>query len=382
MKGIKRRPRVLIDSFLLIQALTGIRTYTTQLCKGLEALEQEEVEYVIYPNWRWLNETTFLRGKVNPFKKLLNHVLYFSWKQLCLPLIILFRRIDLVVAPDYLLPTVKFGAKGLSVVHDTFYWELDGAYNPLWRWYFLKSVNWGLSKRSGMIVTTQYIAEKARKHVSDKLPISVVYQAPSDLCYTDEEDLSSLGIPKDASYLLHVGLFERRKNLGVLIRAFAELKQQEFYQDFYLVLAGSRAIGLLHDDYKELKKLIEEKGLADSVIMPGFVPNQCLGNLYREAYAYVFPSKEEGFGIPVIEAMKSGIPVVVSDQPALLEVGADAVLSFAQDDERALYKQLMTLADKDRYEAYVQKGQKRGADFSNSAFINQFHKAVLKQLKS
>ena len=73
MKGIKRRPRVLIDSFLLIQALTGIRTYTTQLCTGLEALEQEEVEYVIYPNWRWLNETTFLRGKVNPFKKLLNH---------------------------------------------------------------------------------------------------------------------------------------------------------------------------------------------------------------------------------------------------------------------------------------------------------------------
>lgn len=379
---MKNRPRVLIDSFLLIQALTGIRTYTTQLCKGLESRDQQEVEYIIYPNWRWLNETTFLRGKVNPFKKLLNHLFYFTWKQLCLPVIILFKRIDLVVAPDYLLPCVKFGAKGLAIVHDTFYWELDGAYNPLWRWYFLRSVKWGLSKRSGMIVTTHYIAQKAREHVSDQRPISVVYQAPSDLCHSQDNDLYLLGIPNDAAYLLHVGLLERRKNLGVLVKAFAELVKHDYYAGFYLVLAGSRAIGLLHDDYKELKKLIEEKGLTDRVIMPGFVPGKCLGTLYKRAFAYVFPSKEEGFGIPVIEAMKSDVPVVVSDQPALVEVGADAVLKFAQDDEMALYEQLMTLTDEGKRDALIQKGRQRGADFSNSAFLNQFHTAVLKQLNS
>ncbi len=377
---MKRKPRVLIDSFHLAQALTGIRTYTTQLCKGLEILEQDEVEYLIYPNWQWLNKTRFLRGKVNAFKKILNHLLYFGWKQLYLPMLLLFKRVDLVVAPDYLLPFVKFGAKGLSVVHDTFYWELKGAYNPLWRWYFLKSVKLGLSNKTGLVVTTEYIAEKAKKHVSDKHPMSDVYQAPKDLMYTTEADLSMLGIPDGRRYFLHVGIFEKRKNLGVLVKAFAQLQKQPYFSDFYLVLGGSRAVGIFHDDFKELRSLIGELNLEDKVIMPGFVPNENLGDLYKRAFAYIFPSKEEGFGIPVLEAMKSGIPVVVSDQPALMEVGGEGVLHFEQDDANDLYKQILRLKEEAFRNELIEKGSMRSTEFSQTAFISQFHQSVLNQL--
>jgi len=378
---MKKKPRVLIDSFHLLQALTGIRTYTTELCKGLQDSDQQEVEYVIYPDWEWVNKTTFLRGKVNVFKKLLNHAVFFFWKQCCLPLIILFKRVDMVVAPDYLLPAIKFGARGLSVVHDTFYWELDGAYNPVWRWYFLKSVSLGLSRQSAMVVTTQYIAQKAKKHVSAQLPASVVYQAPKTLDYAPQP-LDELGIPAGAQYLLHVGIFERRKNLGVLVKAFALLVKEDYFQDFYLVLAGSRAVGIFHDDYSKLKKLIKDLDLNDRVIMPGFVPNELLGSLYQKAFCYVFPSKEEGFGIPVLEAMNSGIPVVISDQPALMEVGAEAVLTFEQDDEEGLYKALLILESKEARAVLIKKGRERAEQFSQKAFINQFHAAVLQQLHS
>ena len=380
---MKRKPRVLIDSFHLLQALTGIRTYTLQLCQGLEEAEQDEVEYLIYPDWRKLDQTQFLRGKVNPFKKLLNHLLYFFWKQLCLPVLILVKRIDLVVAPDYLLPAVRFRKKGLAVVHDTFYWELQGTYNPVWRWYFLLSVRMGLNRRSGMIVTTQYIAKKARKHLSNQLPVSVVYQAPKDLHYSSDAiaNLERLGIPREAHYFLHVGIFDQRKNLGALVRAYHQLIKNEYFQKHYLVLAGARGVGIFHDDFKKLNQLIEELGLKERIIMPGFVPNEYLGDLYQQAFAYVFPSKEEGFGIPVIEAMNSGTPVIVSNQPALVEVGGEAALVFDLANESSLYLQMRRLSDPVFRTELMVKGSERATEFTRNSFINQFHASVLQSLK-
>lgn len=381
---MKRKPRVLIDSFHLFQALTGIRTYTTQLCEGLEKSGNDELEYLIYPNWKWVNKTSFLRGKVSVPKKILNHLLFFVWKQCCLPLIILFKRVDLVVATDYLLPYFKFGAKSLAVVHDTFYWELKGNYNPVWRWYFLKSVKNGLNRRSGIIVTTEFIREKAKALVTDKYPFTVVYQAPKGLQYPGENsfDLQQLGLPKKASYFLHVGIFETRKNLRLLVKAFARLRMDEFYKDYYLVLAGGRGVGLFHDDYQGLKRLIRELGLEDRVIMPGFVPNELLGGLYMSAFAYVFPSKEEGFGIPVIEAMKSGIPVIISDQPALMEVAGEAALVFDMNDEETLYKQMLRLKDQRLRQQLISEGKVRAEKFSQKAFVKQFHQAILERLRN
>jgi len=147
-------------------------------------------------------------------------------------------------------------------------------------------------------------------------------------------------------------------------------------------LAGSRAVGIFHDDYNQLKRLIDDFDLNERVIMPGFVPNEQLGSLYQQAFCYVFPSKEEGFGIPIIEAMNSGIPVVVSDQPALMEVGRDAVLSFEQDNEETLYEVLSSLENKEKREVLIEKGHERAAHFTQEAFINQFHTAVLNQLNS
>ena len=325
MKQMKNRPRVLLDSFHLIQALTGIRTYTVQLLAGLEELDQSEVEYIIYPNWRKLNGTTFLRGKVNPLKKILNHVLYFLWKQVVLPTLILFKRVDLVVTLDYLLPYMKFGARSITVFHDTFYWELKGNYNPLWRTYFLKSVKAGLDGDTQIVVTTNYIGDKVKRIITDKHQLQVVYQAPKELPLSEEKNDIS-GLSEGAKYFLHVGIFESRKNIDVLVRAFAQLIKQDYFKDFYLVLAGGRGVGIFHDDYSKILNVIHELEIGNRVLMPGFVPDHQLGTLYKNAFAYVFPSKEEGFGIPVIEAMRSEIPVIISNQGALMEAANSSAL--------------------------------------------------------
>lgn len=381
---MKTKPRVLIDSFHLFQALTGIRTYTTKLFLGIEKTEFEEVEYLVYPNWKWVNKTTFLRGKVNVVKKVANHMLYFVWKQFCLPLLILVKRVDVVVATDYLLPYFKFGAHGIAVFHDTFYWELKGHYNPVWRSYFLKSVRLGLSHGTDLIATTHYIADKVKSHMTNGQPISVVYQAPKQLEYNNvqSEKLQEDGLPKGASYLLHVGIFEKRKNLGVLINAFSKLINTDDYKDFFLVLAGGQGVAWFHNDFNDISQLVKELGLEGRVIMPGFIPDKALGNLYQNAYAYVFPSREEGFGIPVLEAMNSGTPVVISNQPALMEVAGQGALVFDMDNAESLYEQILSLKDKKLRDELIEKGRRQAAYFTEERFVQKFHDVVRKKLMS
>lgn len=374
---MKRKPRILIDCFHLFQASTGIRTYSTQLLLGLEELKQDEVDYLVYPNWRWVNSTYFLRGKVNTLKKILNHTLYFLWKQFCLPILVLTKQIDVVVVLDYLLPYFKFGAKGIAVVHDTFYWELKGNYNPLWRSYFLKSVQKGLDNNSEIVATTHYIAEKVKKMVSNKHKVSVVYQAPKDLQETGGERLKISG---KQQYFLHIGIFEKRKNLELLIRAFERVSKNNYYSNYKLVLAGGRGIGIFHDDFQRINRLIKELGLESKVVLPGFVPDYQLKSLYENAFAYIFPSKEEGFGIPVIEAMKSKIPVIISNQPALLEVADAAALIFDIDSFESLSNEMMKLTSQELRNELIEKGRKRAKLFTKESFANQFNHVVIDAL--
>ncbi|NVK42268.1 MAG: glycosyltransferase family 4 protein [Oceanospirillaceae bacterium] len=374
---MKRKPKVLIDSFHLFQASTGIRTYSIQLMLGLEELDQTEVEYLVYPNWRWVNRTDFLRGKVNFFKKILNHLLYFVWKQFCLPILLFIKQADMVIALDYLLPYFKFGSKGIAVIHDTFYWELKANYNPIWRSYFLKSVQRGLGDNSEIVATTEYIAHKIKRIVSDRHNVSVVYQAPKDL---QEEGSQNLVVPKGEPYFLHIGIFEKRKNLEILVRAFERVSRIDYYTNHKLVLAGGRGVGIFHDDFQLIYRLIQELGLESKIVLPGFVPDYQLKSLYENAFAYIFPSKEEGFGIPVIEAMKSRIPVIISNHPALVEVADAAALIFDMDSFESLSNELMKLTSQELRKELIEKGKKRAEMFTKESFAIQFHRVVIDAL--
>jgi len=124
--------------------------------------------------------------------------------------------------------------------------------------------------------------------------------------------------PVQRPYLLHVGPCEPRKNLVRLIRAFAQLKH--FYKiPHVLVMAGSP--GRMTET---VQNEIHQLGIADAVVMAGIVNDDALLNLYNGADLFVFPSLYEGFGIPVLEAMACGTPVVTSNSTALPEIAGGA----------------------------------------------------------
>jgi len=381
---IKKKPRVLIDAFHLLNALTGIRTYTLQLCEGIEGFDNNDIDYIIYPNWKKIDRINFLRGNVGFIKKIINHALYFIWKQCALPGIIFFKRIDVLVTPDYLLPYLQFGAKSVSVFHDTFYWELTVNYNPLWRKYFLYSVKKGLKKDTMVLTDTNFSKSKIQSIITNDHKIEVVYPSPARLNLNKENIniFEVLELPKEAKFFLHVGVFDKRKNIELLVRAFSKFRKLHYDADYYLILVGSSGVSLFHDSTKSVRELIRIERLEDKVLLPGFVSNEVLSSLYSNAFAYVFPSREEGFGIPVIEAMKAQIPIIISNQGALVEVAGDAALIFNMDNDEELVEKMSEITDFTVRDKLIKKGRIRIKLFSQENFVSNFNSKIIEYIKN
>lgn len=160
-------------------------------------------------------------------------------------------------------------------------------------------------------------------------------------------------------YILTVGAIQPRKNLGRLVAAYARLRK--FRPDIpKLVLAGKCA--WLYD---ETLSTIKELGLRDSVILTGYVPEADLPALYSGAICFVYPSYFEGFGLPPLEAMKCGAPVIVGNQTSLPEVVGDAAVLVDPFDIEALAAGLdKVISDSDLRAELRVKGLARAERFN------------------
>ena len=148
----------------------------------------------------------------------------------------------------------------------------------------------------------------------------------------DHGTLARHGI--DRPYVLYVGTLEPRKNITVLLRAFAALQDRETL----LVLAGAK--GWM---YEEMFALVTQLGLQDRVKMLGYVSNEDLPVLYSASQVFVYPSLFEGFGLPVLEAMQCGAPVITTNVSSLPEVAGDAGILISPDDVAGLTRELDSL---------------------------------------
>jgi glycosyltransferase involved in cell wall biosynthesis len=375
----EKKTRVLLDTYHLLTAFTGMRTYTAQLCEGIENYTLLKATYLIKPNWRSTDSSTYFKSNYNFFKKFLSHSGFFIWKQIILPLIIVTRRIDVVLCTDFVLPYFKFGARGIVVIHDTLYWEYKVNYNPRWRNYYTGMVYAGLDKSSIIVATSHYTAKKIKQFISDKHPVEVVYQSPQQLTNSKSrhEVLTNLKLSPQ-NYFLHVGTFDKRKNISTLVKAFVLLTKQYPQKQFKLVLAGAKGVEKTHDDYENIVTLIHKYELEDSVVLPGFVKNDELSTLYANAHAYIFPSLEEGFGIPLLEAMHFEIPLIISNKGSLQEIAGNAALVFDAENETVLANKMIEVTDPTIRSSLINKGKQRLASFSQLAFVQGIDSVIHK----
>jgi glycosyltransferase involved in cell wall biosynthesis len=184
------------------------------------------------------------------------------------------------------------------------------------------------------------VSESSRREVAEhyRVPperITVVYNGVGEGFRpgaTDESVLEKYGIRRP--FLLTVSTLKPKKNVAASVRAFARLRELRPDLPHQLVLVGYTAKG-----YTEVDDTIREHGLEEHVVQTGWTESSEIPTFYAGADLLLFPSLHEGFGLPVVEAMASGCPVVASNVFSIPEVGGDAILTVDPHDTEAIARE-------------------------------------------
>lgn len=375
-----RKPLTIgVDIRDLRVAKTGTKTYLEELCKAFKQIDQPEIRF------HFLDTSFPVYTGNNKVLKWVEHFKYQLWKQLVLPLKAFSKNCDVVFCTDNFVPLIHLGYQTVPVFHDAFFFENPENYGKLWLWLYKKTAI-PAAKRAAFVVTPTEYAKK-QIHRFTQIPnekLVVIYEGPKSLNETKSNHqpgnvLKAFSI-LPLQYILHVGSMFKRKNIPVLIAAFGKIKKAGFEQ-MKLVLAGPIPSAANETDYKLILEAIEKNQLQNDVILTGYLPDAALNQLYQNALLYVFPSVNEGFGIPVLEAFAHHLPVLVANNTCLPEVGGDAVLQFDPFDTDAVFTAIKTaLEDAELRNEMIRKGQIRLQRFSWEKTARQivevFKKAV------
>jgi glycosyltransferase involved in cell wall biosynthesis len=177
-------------------------------------------------------------------------------------------------------------------------------------------------------------------------------------------------------FVLYAGNIKPHKNLERLIAAFGQLKQRPGHEDLKLLIIGDEI-----NKYGSLRRRVESAGVRHDVRFFGFVPESTLAALYRLASVFAFPSLYEGFGLPPLEAMASGTPVVTSRISSLPEVVGDAAVlvdPYSEDDIADGIERV--LGDDALRAALIEKGHARVSQFSWERSVRAIHGGYMKVL--
>ena len=375
--------KVFIDTFYYQAALSGIRTYINELVLGAKNSKNNNIEYLFSHDInQWNKNHKFLNPK-SKLSRLYFHLYYFYWKQIILPFKILKYKPNVLICPDYVAPLWRLKTLKLCVIHDTLFWDYPKNYNRLWRKYYTRLISLGLRGNSSVVTTTNHIKSNLESLFSKQnFSIKVIYQSFLKSKIGDDRILKTLNL-EDCDFLLHVGSFDKRKDLITLVKGFKLLKEDRKNKHLKLVLAGQKTLNGNVEVLNELESYIFTNNLSKSVLMTGYLSIEEITSLYKKAFIYVFPSLEEGFGIPVLEAFALKTPVVTSNAAAMVEIAQGAAEHYKAGDQVELFKTLTKLiASEPERTCLIEKGSKRLKDFSREKFVKDYEHLILKSVKN
>ncbi len=331
----------------------GLGRYTQKLIEHLERIDDRN-EYVVF--LRRENFEEYRPSKPN-FRKVLADYRWYSFsEQLLFPRLLWKERCDLMHFPHFNIPMLYSG-KFIVTIHDLilvhFPTQRATTLHPLWyriKFFAYKlAIRWAIRKSRHIMTVSEYTRQDIlNRYVVDSGKVTVSYEAADDFCRHLSLEasfgvLKKYGLTHDDAvsgnrgiilpYLLYVGNAYPHKNLEALIDAL----DREDLKEIRLVLVGKEDYF-----YARLKESVRSRGMKN-VFFAGFVPDDELDVLYRFGRAYVFPSLYEGFGLPPLEAMSKGLPVLAARATSLPEVLADAAAYFDPDQETALSDALVRI---------------------------------------
>jgi glycosyltransferase involved in cell wall biosynthesis len=329
--------RIALDAtYSLGGGLSGVGVYSRELLNGLAATDFAE-------SWDWFYRSQrYFRARRLPKSPNVNRrFLADSWGN---------RSADIFHGLNQRLPKRRF-RKQVATFHDLF--VLSGNYStPDFRERFAKQAKDAAAGADLVIAVSAFTASQVEAYLS--VPGSRIRVIHHGVLQRRMPVVPSPDAPRE-KIVLCVGAIQRRKNQATLIRAFRAMPE-----DWTLILAGSQGY--------EAEEAVHEAATspaAGRIRITGYLTDEQIGDLYARSSVFAFPSLDEGFGMPVLEAMVAGIPVIAGNRSALPEVCGDAAELIDPSSEDDLASALVKLAnDQNRRAELVALGLRRAGQFN------------------
>lgn len=284
-----------------------------------------------------------------------------TWEQLYVPIEVRKRRIDLYHSPNYILPEL-IKVPSIVTIHDLTYLKPD-----LHKWTSHRYLQFFTARAVRKASTIIAVSEYTKQQIQATYPetegrVRVIYQGlsagfgPQSACRIDEfRERRAMDHP----YVLFVGTIEPRKNVAALVRAF-ERAVLDAALPHHLYLVGGRGWGA-----DAVQAALHQSRVRYRCHVLGYVDSEDLPLYYAGADVFVYPSLEEGFGLPPAEAMACGTPVITSNTSSLPEVVGHAAITVDPNDENGLARAIVgVLTDDDLSRRLRAAGPAQAAKFS------------------
>jgi glycosyltransferase involved in cell wall biosynthesis len=362
------RVRIAIDARKLHDY--GIGTYVRNLLRQLARIDTTS-EYVVVCQ---PDDAGLIGAMGSNFRAVpINARPYSLAEQVAIPAVLRRERPDVFHTPHYVLPPLT-ACPSVVTIHDCIHLRFPQYLPNRGAYFYARAFMWAAAHRSARVLT---VSEFSKRDILDlfSIPAEKVTVVPNAI---DQR----FGVPPPEDevarvreryqlhehYALYVGNIKPHKNLERLIEAFHQLRQ-ESYPHLRLLIIGDEI-----SKFPALRRAVHSHKLHKHVRFLGFVPDQTLAVLYRLAAVFVFPSLYEGFGLPPVEAMASGTPVVTSNVSSLPEVVGDAAVLIDPYDPAAIAEGMrQVLSDPALRADLVARGLAQARRYSWERSVQRIH---------
>jgi len=362
-----KRYVVAIDARWAVRRMSGIGQYILQLAHRMPALDpglqltllvDRAMEPRLLPTGceqavlgSYLGDGTPPARCYSPF-----------WLNFEVPRYLARNRVDLFHGANFVIPRFT-PCRTVATVHDMSFFRAPYVYGPVYRRYMQRQVRATVRRADALVaISNRTRDDLVELQGTQRERIDVIHCGVDGEYREHHADeylrsvQSKLALPE--RYILHVGIVEEKKNLEAALEASVSALSGGLVDA--ILFAGRDGLGA-----KRIRRLASRLGLGQKARFLGFVPQELLPGLYAMAALFVFPSRYEGFGLPVLEAMASGVPVISSGTSSVPEVAGDAAILLDPTDVEGLSQAIVAVLTDGELRARLRvRGLSRALRFS------------------
>ncbi len=355
------------------EEMTGIGRYLLNFLEWT-AREKTGVQFILYANQYSIS----LIDGPNFEIKVIPESVTFIWDQVLLPIHLKKDKVDVFFSPYYKAPLFS-PCPVCITIHDLLFLEIysKGLKEKTKNILFLIIAGFITRKTDKIITDSSFSRQDIQRHLkADKRKISVLSINTSGFLFPEKDQKNIERIKQKyntgKNFILYIGNFKKHKNVEKLLDAFRVFSTEECFSDFNLVLGGKK-----NGEAKKIEKKIEEFYLEGRVNFTGYLPENDLQPLYSAASIFVFPSLYEGYGLPVLEAMACGTPVICSNRASLPETAGDAAILMDPENTKEMAQAMKEVAgDNKKRETLIRKGLARVEKLNEVPFAERLFNII------